>query len=66
MTIFHLVQKATWVYNEEDFNSVVEVLASKGVENISTHQYFHKAYWNKRIRRGTPPASIHGDNVKKL
>ena len=48
MQIFHLVQQATWIYNDEDFNSVVDILATKGVEDITRHQYFNKKYWNKK------------------
>ena len=44
MIIFHLVQLATWVYNNKDYNKVIEVLAMLGVEDIRTHQYYNKPW----------------------
>ena len=66
MKIFHLIQNATWVYNQEDYKEVGDVLASNGVEDIAYHEYFNRSYWNKRIRRGTPPSSIHAQNTLKV
>ena len=66
MKIFHLVQLSTWIYNEEDYNNVVEVLINKGIEDLSEHQYFNRNYWHTRIRRGTPPPGVHAQNLLKV
>ena len=64
--IFHLVQQATWINNNEDYDAVVDTLIEKGEKDITKHQYFHREYWRKRIRRGTPIPSLHAANIKLI
>ena len=64
--IFHLVQMATWINNDEDYDAVVETLLDKGVKDITKHQFFNRSYWRKRLRRGTPIPSLHSANIKLI
>ena len=66
MIIFHLVQVVTWVYNNEDYNTVIDALSNMGVDDITEHEYYNKHWWKKRTRRGTPSAAVHGDNIAKV
>ena len=62
-TIFRLLMLATWIKNDDDLDSVLAVLAAKGVDDIENHEYYNRSYWNERIRRATPPPATHSKNV---
>lgn len=64
--IFHLVQLATWINNDEDYNAVVDTLLDKGIKDITKHQFFYREYWKRQLQRGTPTLSVHAANIKLI
>ena len=65
-TIFRLIMLATWIKNDEDLEGVIATLAAKGVDDVENHEYYNRSYWNDRIRRATPPAAMHAQNVRAV
>ena len=44
MIIFHLLQIIIWVYNDEDYNMVIDVLSNMEVDDITEYEYYNKCW----------------------
>ncbi|CAJ1941893.1 unnamed protein product [Cylindrotheca closterium] len=57
---------ATWINDEDDYANVAEVVLSKGETDLASHEFFHREYWRKRVRRNTPLPKDHAKNIRAV
>lgn len=73
-TIISIVQclliHATFIFNENDFEELAQVLVEKfgftTKNELYNHFFFNKEYWRERVRMVTPPAEQHASNIRKI